>query len=92
MASWIYDEKFPTGMQFMFGMSSFTVAHDDDLEHPDQQTKIMKYIKFASYQGNCGFDQSMCQIDFMSTHDNSEVLRLKMHTIGSTPVQIITHH
>jgi hypothetical protein len=37
MASWIYDEKFPTGMQFLFGTSSFTAAHDDDLEHPAQQ-------------------------------------------------------
>jgi hypothetical protein len=31
MASWIYDEKFPTGMQFLFGTSSFTTAHNDDL-------------------------------------------------------------
>jgi hypothetical protein len=37
MVSWIYDEKFPMGMQFLFGTSSFTVAHDDDLEHPAQQ-------------------------------------------------------
>jgi hypothetical protein len=37
MASWIYDKKFPTGMQFLFRMSAFTVAHDDDLEHPTQQ-------------------------------------------------------
>jgi hypothetical protein len=34
----------------------------------------------------------MCQIDFASPQDNSEVLSLKMHTIGSTPIQIITHH
>jgi hypothetical protein len=34
MTSWIYDEKFSTGMQFLFGMSSFTTVHDDDLEHP----------------------------------------------------------
>jgi hypothetical protein len=33
MASWIYDEKFSTGMQFLFGTPSFTVAHDGDLEH-----------------------------------------------------------
>jgi hypothetical protein len=33
MALWIYDEKFPTGMQFLFRTSSFTAAHDDDLEH-----------------------------------------------------------
>jgi hypothetical protein len=38
MASWIYDEKFSMGMQFLFRTSSFTVAHDDDdLEHPAQQ-------------------------------------------------------
>jgi hypothetical protein len=36
MAPWIYDEKFPTGMQFLFGTSSFTAAHDG-LEHPAQQ-------------------------------------------------------
>jgi hypothetical protein len=37
MASWIYDEKFPTGMQFLFGTSSVTAAHDDGLEHSVQQ-------------------------------------------------------
>jgi hypothetical protein len=37
MASWIYDEKFSMGMQFLFRKSSFTAAHDDDLEHPAQQ-------------------------------------------------------
>jgi hypothetical protein len=37
MSSWIYDEKFPMGMQFLFKMSSFTAAHDDDLERPTQQ-------------------------------------------------------
>jgi hypothetical protein len=31
MASWIYDEKFPTGMQFLFRTSSLIAAHDDDL-------------------------------------------------------------
>jgi hypothetical protein len=56
------------------------------------QTKIMMYIKFTSYQGNCGFDQSTCQINFVLPQDNSDVLSLKMHTISSTPVQIITHH
>jgi hypothetical protein len=34
----------------------------------------------------------MCQIDFASPQDNSEVLSVKMHTICFTPVQIITHH
>jgi hypothetical protein len=37
----------------------------------------MKYIKFTSYQSNCGFDQSTCQIDFTSPQDNSKVLSLK---------------
>jgi hypothetical protein len=37
MASWIYDEKFPVSMQFLFQKSSFTAAHDNDLEHPAQQ-------------------------------------------------------
>jgi hypothetical protein len=37
-------------------------------------------------------NQSTCQIDFASPQDNSEVLSLKIYTIGSTPVQIITHH
>jgi hypothetical protein len=31
MASWNYDKKFLVGMQFLFRTSSFTVAHDDDL-------------------------------------------------------------
>jgi hypothetical protein len=31
MASWIYDEKFPMGMHFLFRMSSFTAAYDGDL-------------------------------------------------------------
>jgi hypothetical protein len=37
IASWIYDEKFPTGTQFLFGTPSFTAAHEDDLEQPAQQ-------------------------------------------------------
>jgi hypothetical protein len=36
MATWIYDEKFSMGMQFLFETSLFTAAHDDDLEHPAQ--------------------------------------------------------
>jgi hypothetical protein len=62
------------------------------LQSTQIQTKIMKYIKFTSYKGNCGFNQSMCQIYFASPQDNYEVLSLNMHTIGSTSVQIITHH
>jgi hypothetical protein len=37
MASLTYNKKFSMGMQFLFGMSSFIAAHDDDLEHPAQQ-------------------------------------------------------
>jgi hypothetical protein len=37
----------------------------------------MKYIKFTSYQDNYGFNQSTCQIDFVSPQDNYEVLSLK---------------
>jgi hypothetical protein len=36
MASLIYGEKFPTGVEFLFRTSSFTSAHDDDLKHPAQ--------------------------------------------------------
>jgi hypothetical protein len=42
MASWIYDEKFPTGIQFLFGTSSFTAAHDDDLEHPAHEQEVRR--------------------------------------------------
>jgi hypothetical protein len=37
MATWIYDEKFLTDIQFLSGMQSFTVVEDDDLEHPTQE-------------------------------------------------------
>jgi hypothetical protein len=37
MASWVYDEKFPMGTQFVFRTLLFTAGHDDDLEHPTQE-------------------------------------------------------
>jgi hypothetical protein len=37
MVSWIYDEKFLTDMQFLFGMLSFIAREDDDFEHPVQE-------------------------------------------------------
>jgi hypothetical protein len=37
MTSWIYDEKFPADMQFLFGTSLFALMHDVDLECPAQQ-------------------------------------------------------
>jgi hypothetical protein len=48
MTLWIYDEKFLMGMQFLFGMSSFTTAHDDNLEHPahEQEAQHTTMIGF----------------------------------------------
>jgi hypothetical protein len=37
MAPWIYDEKFPMGIRFLFRTLPFTVGEDDDLEHPTQE-------------------------------------------------------
>jgi hypothetical protein len=37
MAPWVYDEKFLTGMRFLFGTLPFTTGEDDDLEHPAQE-------------------------------------------------------
>jgi hypothetical protein len=57
--------------------------------------QTMQYIRFTSYQDNCGFAKirSMSQIDFASHQNNSKVLSLqKMHPISSTPIQIITQY
>jgi hypothetical protein len=64
------------------------------LQSTQIKTKIMKYIKFTSYQGNCGFDEIRARVRLISqsTQDNFKVLSLKMHTIDSTSIQIITHH
>jgi hypothetical protein len=37
MASWVYDEKFLTDMQFLFRTLPFIAGEDDDLEHPAQE-------------------------------------------------------
>jgi hypothetical protein len=37
MASWIYDEKFLTGIRFLFETLSFKAREDDDLEHSAQE-------------------------------------------------------
>jgi hypothetical protein len=37
MMSWIYDEKFLTGMRFLFETWPVTVREDDNLEHPTQE-------------------------------------------------------
>jgi hypothetical protein len=44
MASWIYDEKFPTGMRFMFGTLPFMVGEGDDLKHPVQEKEEWRTI------------------------------------------------
>jgi hypothetical protein len=42
MVLWIYDEKFPMGMQFLFRTSSFIVVLDDDLEHPAHEQEMRR--------------------------------------------------
>jgi hypothetical protein len=37
MTTWVYDEKFLMGMQFLFEMLSITMREDNDLEHPTQE-------------------------------------------------------
>jgi hypothetical protein len=37
MATWIYDKKFLTGIQFLSETLPFTTVEDDDLEHPTQE-------------------------------------------------------
>jgi hypothetical protein len=54
MASWIYDEKFLMGMQFLFGTSSFTAAHDDDLEHPAHEQEVHRTMMI-----DCKFPRSL---------------------------------
>jgi hypothetical protein len=39
MVTWIYDEKFLTGIQFLSRTPSFTTVEDDDLERPTQEQK-----------------------------------------------------
>jgi hypothetical protein len=53
MAPWIYDEKFLTGMQFLFRTLSFTVGEYDDLEHlaQEQEERRMTMINFEFLRG-----------------------------------------
>jgi hypothetical protein len=48
MASWVYDEKFLTGMQFLLRTLSFTGEEDNDLERPtqDQEEQHTTMIDF----------------------------------------------
>jgi hypothetical protein len=51
MEPWIYDEKFPTDMRFLFKMLSFTMGEDDVLEHPaeEQEERCTMTIGFEFY-------------------------------------------
>jgi hypothetical protein len=53
MALWIYDEKFLTGMQFLFRTLPFTVGEYDDLEHlaQEQEERRMTMISFEFLRG-----------------------------------------
>jgi hypothetical protein len=53
MTLWIYDEKFITGMRFLFKMLPFTVGEDDDLEHPAQEQEEWRttMIDFDFHRG-----------------------------------------
>jgi hypothetical protein len=44
MATWIYDEKFLTGTQFLSGTLSFTMIEDNDLEHMTQEHKELRVL------------------------------------------------
>jgi hypothetical protein len=37
MTLWVYDEKFPMDMQFLFGMLLFTAGENNDLGHSTQE-------------------------------------------------------
>jgi hypothetical protein len=39
--------------------------------------KDIEVYQFTSYQGNCGFNQSMCQINFTLPQDNSKVFKFE---------------
>jgi hypothetical protein len=53
MAPWIYDEKFPMGIRFLFRTLSFTAGEDDDLEHPTQEQEEWRTmtIDFEFHRG-----------------------------------------
>jgi hypothetical protein len=53
MATWIYDEKFLIGIQFLSRMLSFTMVEDNDLESPnqEQEERHMMTIGFEFHRG-----------------------------------------
>jgi hypothetical protein len=44
MASWVYNEKFLMGTQFLFKTLLFTMGEDDDLEHPTQEQEERRTV------------------------------------------------
>jgi hypothetical protein len=53
MTTWIYDEKFLTGIEFLSGMLPFMAVEDDDLNHPTQEQEewCTTKIDFEFHQG-----------------------------------------
>jgi hypothetical protein len=53
MAPWVYNEKFPTGIQFLSGTLPSTAVEDDDLECPTQEQEewCTKTIGFEFHRG-----------------------------------------
>jgi hypothetical protein len=52
MASWVYDEKFLTGMRFLFGTLPLMTGEDDDLKHlaQEQEERRTMMIGFKFHQ------------------------------------------
>jgi hypothetical protein len=53
MAPWIYDKKFSTGTQFIFGTLPFMTGEDDDHEHLGQEQEKWRTttISFEFHRG-----------------------------------------
>jgi hypothetical protein len=58
MAPWIYDEKFLTGMHFLFGTLPFTMGEDDDLKCPAQKQKEQRTMTIG-FEFHRGLKNSM---------------------------------
>jgi hypothetical protein len=57
MASWVYNEKFPMGTQFLFETLLFTMGEDDDLEHPTQEQEERRTV-MTDFEFSRGFKNS----------------------------------
>jgi hypothetical protein len=47
MATWIYDEKFLMGIQFLSGTLSFMTVEDDDRERPTQEQEEWRMMTIS---------------------------------------------